>query len=146
MWKEQKKLRVIVDGKDASELTSNAQAKETGELLFGVSALPLTSKTSEVRDVSHCLNLELAIRYSVRSCSRRLSTRPALSVLLTSNWAASGSCRKIRRSLRGLSTEASGLVSTTAARLCRDRRRTLPFAGVLDTELAVSFAFARESR
>lgn len=104
----QKKLSVIVDGKDPSELTSSPHAKETGEHLFDVSALPLTSKTSECRDVSHCLNLELAIRYSVRSCSRRLNTRPALIVLSTSKCAASGSYRKIRRSLRGFITGVSG--------------------------------------
>lgn len=103
----------MVDGKDPSELTSNPQANEMGEHLFDVSALPLTSKTSECRDVSHCLNLELDIKYSVRSCSCKLNTRPALSVLLISSSAASGSCLKIRRSLRCLSTGASGHASTT---------------------------------
>ena len=102
----------MVDENDSNELTSNPQANEIGEHLFDVSALPLTSKTSEYRDVSHCLNLELDIRCSVRSCSCKLNTRPALSVLFTSRRAASGSCRKIRRSLRCLSTGASGHAST----------------------------------
>ena len=45
VWRAQKKLRVIVEGKDARELTSKAQAKEMGEYLFDVSRLPLTNKT-----------------------------------------------------------------------------------------------------
>ena len=108
---------MIVDEKDLSELTSNPQAKEVGEHLFDVSALPLTSKIFEPREVSHCLNLELAIRYSVRSCSCKSNTRPALSVLLISSCAAPGSCRKICRSLLDLSTGASDYALTTSAQL-----------------------------
>ena len=117
VWKAQKKWRVMVEGKEPSELARSPQAKEMGEHLLEVSALPLTSMTSEWRDVSHCLNLELAMKYSVRSCSRRLKTRPAVRVLSMSKGAPSGSCRRIRRSLRDLITGASVHTSTARSQL-----------------------------
>lgn len=118
---------MIVDGKFTSELTINPHAKEMGEYLFDVSELPLTNKTSECREVSHSLNLELAIRYSVRSCSRKVEARPARRVLLTSNCAFSGSCRSNSRSLDASITGALDHALTRRAQLRKNQTHVIPF-------------------